>query len=246
MRNIKLFFYLYKPHKYFVFYPILGLSTAFFGTISVFLCFFINQKVGSLMGIVWARICSWATPMLVKTKGLDKIDKKQSYIIVANHQSLYDILVVYGWLPIDFKWVMKIQIKEIPFLGYACDKMGHIYIDRSNSQAALESINSAKQRIKNGTSVFFFPEGKRSDNGQMLPFKKGAFKFALDMGLPILPITINNTKNILPNHSSNLFPGKAEMIVHNPIETISYNENNIEALMEKTKQIIQKNLTNKF
>ena len=243
MRKIKFLFFTYQLYKYIIFYPILGGATAFFGSVSVLLSIFINQKIGSIMGVLWARVCSYATPMFVKTVNLYKIDPKQSYVIVSNHQSLYDILVVYGWLPVDFKWVMKIELRAIPFLGYACDRMGHIYIDRSNSQAALASINKAKDRIKNGTSVFFFPEGQRSTTGELLEFKKGAFKFALDLKLPILPVSIVDTKKILPNLTSALFPGKVKMIIHDPIKTDNYNDGNITELIKKAKEEIKKGLT---
>ena len=80
------------------------------------------------MGIVWSRFNAWITPMLVTTRGLEKIDRKQSYVVVSNHQSQYDIFVLYGWLGIDFKWVMKQELRKIPGLGIACEKIGHIFI----------------------------------------------------------------------------------------------------------------------
>ena len=242
MRNNKILFSLYQIYKYLIFYPFIGISTAFFGSMAVLFSILIHQKVGTLMGILWARVNSYMTPMWVTVKGKENIQKGQSYVVVANHQSQYDIFVLYGWFPLDFKWVMKIQLRKVPFLGYSCYKIGHVFIDRSNHERAVESINAAKERITGGTSIVFFPEGRRSKDGALLPMKKGAFKFALDMGLPILPVTIVGTKDILPSGTTELFPGKAKMIIQPPIDISPYTDDNIEGLMEKAKISLEQGL----
>ncbi len=242
MRKNRFLFELYQAYKVLFFYPFLAITTAVLGTIATLLAIVIHPKVASICGIIWSRLNSYFTPMLVTVEGKQNIDKNQSYIIVANHQSQYDIFILYGWLPMDFKWVMKIQLRQVPFLGYSCYKIGHVFIDRSNSEAAVASINAAKQRIKNGTSIMFFPEGHRSEDGNLIPFKKGAFKFALDIGLPVLPVTILGTRDILPSNTTDLFPGKAKMVFHEPIGIESYNEENIEDLMEEARKRIQKGI----
>jgi len=242
MRNNIFFFKLYQVYKIVFFYPFLAITTASLGTIATILAIVIHPKIASICGIIWSKLNSYFTPMFVTVEGKEKIDKKQSYIIVANHQSQYDIFLLYGWLPMDFKWVMKIQLRQVPFLGFACYKIGHIFIDRSNSEAAVESINAAKKRIINGTSIVFFPEGHRSDDGKLIPFKKGAFKFALDMGLPVLPVTIDGTRSVLPSNTTALFPGKSKMILHKPIDIQNYTEENIEDLMEEARKRIQQGL----
>lgn len=239
MRDIKLFFQLYQIYKYIIFYPLLGASTAVCGLLAAIFSIIIHPKVGSFMGVVWAKFNSYITPMFVKVIGEENIDLKKSYVVVVNHQSQYDIFVIYGWFPADFRWVMKIQLRGIPFLGYSCYKIGHIFIDRSNPAAAIATINEAKSRIKGGTSIMFFPEGHRSDDGNLKPFKKGAFVFALDMGLPILPITIIGTKDVLPSNTTALFPGKVKMIIHKPIDISGYNEKNIDQLMDNAKAVIE-------
>jgi len=242
MRRFKLLFYPYQLYKVFIYYPLLGLSTAFFGSAAVILAIFAGSRAGSFMGVLWARFNSYITPMLVQVVGRERLDKNQSYVVVANHQSQYDIFVIYGWLPIDFKWVMKIELRQVPFLGYACYKLGHVYIDRSNSKVALQSINEAKERVQGGTSIMFFPEGTRSNDGQVKDFKKGAFKLAADMNLPVLPVSIVNTRNILPNNSTALFPGRVKLIIHEAIEIGEYNNDTLPALMARTKQVIQKGM----
>ena len=231
---------LYKIYAWLIYAPIVGISTCFFGTSAVLLTFFLKPKmVANLCAKPWARVNSWATPMMVRVVGRQNVDPRQSYVITSNHQSQFDIFVLYGWLNIDFKWVMKQELRKVPVIGISCERLGHIYVDRSNREAALASINAAKQRIVDGTSVLFFPEGTRSRSNQMLPFKKGAFRMALDLQLPILPITIQGTRDILPSDTTDLYPGRATMIIHPPIPIEEYDHDNIDELMARTRAVIE-------
>ncbi|MBI9076613.1 MAG: 1-acyl-sn-glycerol-3-phosphate acyltransferase [Desulfatibacillum sp.] len=234
---------IYQFYKWLFFIPILAVSTCFFGLLAVVLCLFMDPKiVGQLSGVPWARVNSFVTPMRVRIRGRENVNPTQSYVVCANHQSQYDIFVLYGKLGIDFKWVMKAELRKVPFLGVACARLGHIFIDRSNTEKAVATINAAREKIINGTSVLFFPEGTRSKDGQMLRFKKGAFSFALELGLPILPVTISGTKDILPTDTLDLYPGTATMIIHPPIDTSGYTKENLPELMKKTREAIQKGL----
>ncbi|HOG11499.1 MAG TPA: lysophospholipid acyltransferase family protein, partial [Smithellaceae bacterium] len=123
-------------------------------------------------------------------------------------------------------------------IGIGCEKVGHIFIDRSNHEKALASLRAAKEKIVNGTSVIFFPEGTRSRDGSLGVFKKGAFKMAVDLRLPILPITIVGTRDILPTDSVDLFPGRARMIIHKPIDTGGYKDDNLDELVDRARGII--------
>lgn len=229
----------YQPYKWCVYMPFLVLSTLFFGFLTIILVPLTNPKVASyICGAIWSRLNGYMTPIIVKIHGRENIDPKQSYVIVSNHQSHYDVFVLYGWLGIDFKWVMKQELRKVPGLGIGCEKVGHIFIDRSNREKALASLNEAKKKIVNGTSVIFFPEGTRSKDGKLKEFKKGAFMIALDLGLPILPITIVGTAKILPAHTFNLFPGVAHLYIHKPIDISGYSEKNIDELMAKARSVI--------
>ncbi len=239
----KILYILYAPYKWLVYVPFLILSTMLFGTLAVILAVVAGPKISSLIGGTWwSRLNSYMTPMIVKVTGRENIDKNQSYVIISNHQSHFDVFALYGWLGVDFKWVMKMELRKVPFLGYACDKVGHIYIDRSNREAALASLNEAKKRIVNGTSVLFFPEGTRSDTEQMREFKKGAFVMAFDLDVPILPVSIINTRNILPPRSFRLFPGRVRLIIHPPVDIHHYGRDRIENLMNDIRGIIQSGL----
>jgi 1-acyl-sn-glycerol-3-phosphate acyltransferase len=235
----KVAYFLYQPYKWLVFMPILVASTLFFGTFAVLLTMIVSPRTASrLCGDTWARLNSYLTPMLVRVTGRENIDRKQSYVIVSNHQSHYDVFVLYGWLGIDFKWVMKKELRKIPALGAACERIGHIYIDRSHRQAALSSIEEAKARIINGTSVIFFAEGTRSRDGKLGRFKKGAFRMALDLNLPILPLTVDGTYKILPADTRQLRPGRASLTIHEPVPIDGLTSEDIPELMEKVRAII--------
>lgn len=232
-------YYLYQPYKWLFYIPLLALSTFIFGLLAILLSF-INKRLSSQVGgAAWARWSGFIAPVKVAVAGKEHIDKNQSYVIVANHQSLFDIFIMYGWLGIDIRWVMKYELRKVPVLGIACKRVGHIFVNRSNTKASLESINQAKKDIVNGTSVIFFPEGTRSRNGQLGKFKKGAFKLAFELQLPILPVTINGTHKILPSGTMDLTPGKAEMIIHPSIDIGKYKgEEEIDKLIEDSKTAI--------
>ena len=230
---------LYQPYKWLFLFPFMAINTILFGILAVSLSILINKKVGSYVGgVVWSRINTIFTPAIVDVAGKENFDKKQSYVIIANHLSTFDIFSLYGWLGIDFKWVMKKEIKKYPGVGFGSQAVGHIFIDRSSTAEAIKSINAAKESIKDGTSVIFFPEGTRSKTQQLLPFKKGAFRLAFDLDLPLLPVTINGTEMVWPTGTFNLFPGKVSVTIHPPIDIHKYGEENIQQLMSDAKKVI--------
>ena len=235
----KLLILIYQVYKWIFLYPFFIINSVFFGILAVFLSLLINQKTGSYLGgVTWARLNCLLTPVFIKVSGRKHIDPHQSYIIVANHQSAYDIIVLYARLGIDFKWVMKKEVRKIPGVGFGSQAVGHIFIDRSSTKAAIDTINAAKSNIRNGTSVVIFPEGTRSRTTEMLPFKKGAFWFAFDLNLPILPVTIKGTREIMPSGTLHLLPGRAEMIIHQPIDIKKYSKENMSELIQTTREVI--------
>ena len=171
-------------------------------------------------------------------KGLEKIERGKSYVFAANHQSMFDIFVIYGWLPVRFKWIMKKELRKVPFVGLASEMAGHIFVDRSNAHAAKVSIEKAKKQLKKGNSIVVFPEGTRSSNGQMRKFKKGAFQIAADLALPIVPVTIKGSFERLSKTSFKVKPGVIEMIIHQPIEVTPYLPDRIPDLMKTSWEVI--------
>lgn len=157
---------------------------------------------------------------------------------MLNHQSWFDIFVVYGWLPFFFKWIMKAELRKIPFVGAACASAGHIFINRENSKAAQESLEKAKQELQKGSSIVIFPEGTRTRDGKLGKFKRGGFKIATDLGFPIVPVTLRGCFDRMPRKTLAISPGKIEMHVHDPIDVLGYTQEDIPELMQKVREII--------
>jgi len=200
--------------------PFLGLTTLVLGLIIIILSFLgAGNFCSKVLAKAWARINAMVAMMRIEIVGKEHVEPGQSYIIVVNHQSLTDIFALYGYLEMDVKWVMKKELRSIPIFGQAASAMGHIIIDRSNTKSALQTINEAREKVHDGMSVIFFPEGTRSDPGELRIFKKGAFRFALELGLPILPIALHGSANILPINTIDLMPGKVKLEYCEPIST---------------------------
>ena len=239
MKRRGIAWWLYQPYKYLVFAPVVGIVTTVQASLAVFLSLVVSPRTASrLSAIPWARILATAAPMKVRIEGRENVDPQQSYVLVSNHQSQFDIFLLYGWLGIDFKWVMKRELRTVPGIGTACDRLGHIFIDRSNHAAAMATLEEAKTKIVNGTSVMFFPEGTRSRDGKLMQFKKGAFRMAVDLGLPILPLTVTGTRDVLPAGTSDLLPGSARMIIHPPIPVEGLTAADCSRLSDQVREVI--------
>lgn len=243
MKRHGLGWWAYQPYKYLVVMPVLLLATAFFATLALALSLFTSVRTASrLAGVGWAKVMAWVTPMRVEVEGRENIDPHQSYVLVSNHQSQYDIFMLYGWLGVDFKWVMKQELRKVPGVGVACERLGHIFIDRSNHAAAIATLEAARTKIVDGTSVIFFPEGTRSTDGRLLRFKRGAFRMAVDLGLPILPLTVTGTRDVLPANTSDLMPGSARLIIHEPISIEGVTVEGCQELSDRVREVIASSL----
>jgi 1-acyl-sn-glycerol-3-phosphate acyltransferase len=235
----KLLRLLYQPYKYLVLVPVAFITMMFLGLLAISCSLFMDPKwIGRIFGATWSRIVVVFTPVFVKVTRKGKTPRKQSYVIVANHLSTYDTFLINGFIRKDIKWVMKKELKKIPGLNFGSRAIGHIFIDRSSAKAALKSIEEAKNVLTDGICFVFFPEGSRSTTGTTAKFKRGAFKTAFELNLPILPVTINGTDKIMPTNSFDIFPGKVEMVIHDPIELNGYTYENVELLMERVRDTI--------
>lgn len=229
---------LHRVYTWLFFVPLLGVLTALIGTGVLITSSFAPRFSNHIWPLLWSRINFLLTPARVTVTGLENINPGKSYIIASNHISQYDIFVLYGWLPVDLKWVMKKELRKVPVIGIACAALGHIFLDRSNKASAIKSLQAAKDSLRPGSSILFFPEGTRSKNGELLPFKKGAFVMARDIDIPVLPVTVKGTEKILPPGSLRLRPGSAEMIIHPEIAVETVRSMSTENLALHTRNII--------
>jgi len=234
-----LLFWPYQIYAWLIFLPVVAVLTLVFSSLTILFAALVNPKFASrVFATTWARIISFLTPMWVTVEGAGNAKRDRSYVVASNHQSQYDILVIYGWLKLDLKWVMKAELRRIPAIGIGCEKVGHIFVDRRNPKQAAQAITAALQRLGDGIGILFFAEGTRSPDGRLLPFKKGAFRTAIDQQLPLLPVTVSGTRNILPARTLRLFPGKAHMVIHPPIETTGMSAEQVDELMQQARQVI--------
>ncbi len=236
---IRFFYFFYRP----VLILFFALNTAILGgVVFIICCFDPTGNIAHYIGKFWARMNLLFTGVLVSVEGGEHIDRKKSYIIMSNHQSHYDVLALIAYMPLQLRWVMKLELREVPIFGYCCEKMGQIYIDRGHSKKAHESLAIAGEKIRNGASVVFFPEGTRSPNGKLLPFKKGGFVIALEAKVPILPVTVIGGRNVVPKGSHRILPGRMKIKIHEPVEIQEYTYDTKEELMERIRGIIEEDL----
>ncbi|MGD9825198.1 lysophospholipid acyltransferase family protein [Desulfobacter sp.] len=206
----------YQPYKWIIVIPAMFLNTLVMGLICIVVGAVFNPDKADALAVTWARIFCAIALIRARIQGRKNYNPKSSYVVVANHKSMVDIPVLHGFTGLTIKWVMKAELKKIPVFGTACTLLGCIYVDRSNGQSAVESIDAAKNKLSDKASILFFAEGTRS-RGELLPFKKGAFVFAMNSGLPVLPVTIKNSEHILPSDTLDLMPGTVDLIIHPPV-----------------------------
>lgn len=185
----------------------------------------------------WSMFTCFLFLMRVKVIGRENIDKDTSYVFVANHQGAYDIWSIYGFLNHNFKWLMKKELEKIFAVGPACKKAGHVFVDDSSIGGIRETIKESEETLKDGMSLVIFPEGSRSWDGKMIPFKRGAFMLAAEFRLPVVPITIDGAFKAMPRFTYNMTPTTITLTIHKPIYPGEKGFNTKKLLQQCTEEI---------
>jgi 1-acyl-sn-glycerol-3-phosphate acyltransferase len=176
-------------------------------------------------------------------EGREHMLPHETYLVMSNHQSLYDIPVLFQVIGANVRMITKEELFRVPVFGKALAAGGFISIDRSNRRAAIRSLDRARALLASGTHVWIAPEGTRSKTGRLLPFKKGAFYLALEAGLPILPVTLSGTRNALPAKGLRSAPGAdVRVTIHAKIDPRPYaarGKEGRDALMEDVRRIME-------
>jgi len=167
------------------------------------------------------KIIAKSMQLKVETHGIENIPKDKACIFMANHSSLIDILVMIIGTPYHFNFIAKKELFWVPFIGLDMVMGGDFLIDRSNPRKAKKCLTKVEQRLKKGWNMLIFPEGTRSLNGELLPFKRGAFKLAFDSDAVVIPCYINGSNNIVQKKSLKASPGTVNIFFDKPIETRS-------------------------
>lgn len=189
--------------------------------ITLFWTLVLRRDATSVQGLAawWAKSICTAAGVSVSVSGTEKLDSARPYIFAANHQSQFDIFALQGFLGVDFRWLAKKELFQVPIWGPAMRKAGYIPVDRSRGRQALKSLDEAAQKIAAGTSVIIFPEGTRTPNGMMQDFKAGAMVLAIKSGVDIVPVAIKGTYEILPKGRLLMNQGNVTIRVGEPIAT---------------------------
>ena len=218
--------YLYIAYQYLIAWPIFAVITVFTAIFTIVFVPFRNAEFVHKEQQFWSRSIFWLMFLPVSVDGKENIQPGQSYVFVANHQSMFDVWLIYGWLPVIYKWLMKAELRRVPFVGTACKAAGHIFVDRRNSKAAVESLKNVEKQLKDGVCTVIFPEGTRTENGEVGRFKRGAFQIAWDLGLPVIPLSLDGCFEVLPKGKPFVHRVPVHMHIGEPIDLKQYADPN--------------------
>lgn len=199
--------------------PIILVATVLTALVTIIGGIFGNPDFwGYYPGMIWSRIICRVLLLPVSMYGMENIEKGKPYIVIPNHQSFFDVFLLYGFIGIKFKWMMKKELERIPLVGAACRKAGFIYIERGSRSSSRNSLNETEKTLRRGMSMIIFPEGTRTADGRMGRFKKGAFLMSQELGIPLLPVTINGAYQVMSRHSWLVTWHPLSFTVHKAIE----------------------------
>lgn len=251
---------LYKIYQIFILLPVVVLSTIIVSTTVALLCpitGWLKQHLPFSLGLFtrpdwwasfmsrwWARIIIRASLLKVEVHGAENIPSGRSCVFTANHQGAYDIFLVCGFLGVEIRWMLKRSLERIPFLGLACRHAGYIFVDKGNAGKMRATYRRAEEALKDGASVMVFPEGARTLDGKMKAFRRGAFTLADEMQLPVVPMTINGSFDVLPRQRDGRFIRRhtLSLTIHKPIYPLSKGSDNIQRLMQESYSAISSSL----
>lgn len=219
----------------------IGLHTLVFCALALPLMLFdrTGRIIHRLIAVPWARIIVWVSGVRVDVLGMENLDARVPRIYLTNHQSFFDIFTLLASLPVDFKFLLKQELMRIPVLGFTMKRARYIAIDRSNPRKAVQSMNEAAERIKAGASVVVFPEGTRSEDGRLQPFKRGGFLLALKAGCDVVPVTIEGSNRVAPKGSLRIRPGRITVTIGKPIPLAGYSKKNADELMARAHETMR-------
>lgn len=212
--------FFYRLYQLCIALPVLLLCTALTAIVTILGAWIGSAHFwGYYPGKIWSVIMCRVLLLPVEVHGREHLDKRTSYVFVANHQGAFDIFLIYGFLGRNFKWMMKKSLRKIFLVGKACESARHIFVDKSGPKKIRETYDNAREILQEGTSLVVFPEGARTFTGHMGLFKKGAFQLADELQLPVVPVTIDGSFDVLPRMAGFTFVRRHKMVmtIHPPI-----------------------------
>ena len=225
-------------------WPVAGLLTLFWSLLSVVASFlFPKRGYPHRCARMWARMILAANGSKVQLFGGENLVKDRPQIFFCNHQSWVDIVVLTGYLPTSFKWISTKGVFHVPFLGWHMKRAGYISVERTSFRKAAKALDTALEVIKQGHSLIIFPEGTRSPDGNLLPFKRGGFVLALRGRFAVVPVTISGTRKILSKGSLRINKGEVKVFISPAIDLEKEKPASLGQLVERTRLSISANLS---
>lgn len=241
--------YLYRIYQLLIALPLIAVYTLITSLMVTIGCTLGNGHFwGYYPGKWWAQFIIRILLLPVKVEGRENLVNGQSYVFVANHQGAFDIFLIYGFLSRNFKWMMKRQLRQMPFVGKACESAHHIFVDKRGASKIRETYDRARQTLQGGMSLVVFPEGARSFTGHMGVFKRGAFMLADDIELPVVPLTINGSFDIMPRTRDMKWVvwHPLRLTIHKPILPVGKGTDNIKYLEEESYKVVMSGLEEQY
>jgi 1-acyl-sn-glycerol-3-phosphate acyltransferase len=199
--------------------PSIAIYTIVLGTMSIASSLFErNGHFAHWCARTWSRLILATTGVRVDVTGLERLEPGRTYVFVSNHQSIYDIPILFWSLPYQLRIIAKESLGRFPFLGWHLRRTGHMLVDRRRPDRA-RIFDWASRLTSDGLSLIVFPEGTRSRDGHVARFKGGSFLLALQAGLPVVPLSIIGSRHVMLKGRLATYPGAVRLVVHDPIDT---------------------------
>jgi 1-acyl-sn-glycerol-3-phosphate acyltransferase len=223
-----------------VFIPLVTVYTIVCGSVSFLLALiFRSGNPSHWVARLWAWLILKTCGIRVSIDGLEHLNRDQKYVLASNHQSLFDIPILFAYLPISFRILFKRSLLQIPFLGWHLWVSGHIPVDRANPVKARQSLNRASEHLSHKGSIAIFPEGTRSHDGSIGRFKHGSFVLAVRAGIPVVPVTISESWRVMERGKVTVHPRHVKVHVDRPLSVDCYDERSVTDLSRAVRNVVE-------
>jgi 1-acyl-sn-glycerol-3-phosphate acyltransferase len=221
--------------------PAISVYTIVLGTMSV-LSTVLDRTgdFGHRCARAWAWLILKTTGVRARVSGLEALDTGKSYVFVSNHQSIYDIPILFASLPLQLRIVAKASLGGFPFLGWHLQRTGHLLVDRRNPGAGI--VSKMRRLVSEAHSLLVFPEGTRSVDGTVGRFKKGTFLVAIDAQLPVVPVSVSGSRHVMKKGRLMVCPGEVCLSVHAPIATAGVTRDQVKAFAERVRDVVRRDV----
>lgn len=241
--------YLYYCYQLVIVLPLFAVASVITSAVTIIGCIVGNGHVwGYYPGKWWSRLVVSLLLLPVRVEGRQHLQRGQSYVFVSNHQGAFDIFLIYGYLNRNFKWMMKRSLRKVPFVGIACEYAHHIFVDKRGPSKIRETYDRARATLREGMSLVVFPEGARTFTGHMGVFRRGAFMLADELQLPVVPLTINGSFDVLPRMRDGRFVSwhRLSLTIHEPIWPTGKGIENEKQTMDRAYRAIMDDLVPEY